>query len=244
MRISRLMTANGPRTVRVEGTTFVPIGDPYAAFEAGTVPADEGDAITGVLLAPCVPTVVVGIAQNGPEHASPVQAWLKSPRTVTASGAPVRLRRDAGVTVAEAEVAVVIGRDATGLTVETAHEFILGVTAVNDLSSPDRAAFDPRNFESKSGEGYTPLGPWIDTGLSIDDDLPMRLSADGEVRAETSSHRLPMSLRECLAYVAGWTTLGPGDVVMMGAPFSQAPVRPGETVEVVVAGTRLTTPTS
>ena len=119
-----------------------------------------------------------------------------------------------------------------------------GITAVNDLSSPDRAAFDPRNFESKSGEGYTPLGPWVDTALSIDGDLPMRLSADGEVRAETSSHRLRMTLRECLAYVAGWTTLGPGDVVMMGAPFSQAPVRPGETVEVVIAGIRLTTPTS
>jgi 2-keto-4-pentenoate hydratase/2-oxohepta-3-ene-1,7-dioic acid hydratase in catechol pathway len=244
MRIARLMTAEGPRTVRVEGAGFVPIGDPYAAFAAGVDPADEGAAITGVLLAPCEPTVVVGIAQNGPGHASPVQAWLKSPRTVTASGVPVRLRRDAGATVAEAEIAVVIGRDTTGLTIETAHEFVWGITAVNDLSSPDRAAFDPRNFESKSGEGYTPLGPWVDTALSIDGDLPMRLSADGEVRAETSSHRLPMTLSECLAYVAGWTTLGPGDVVMMGAPFSQAPVRPGETVEVVIAGMRLTTPTS
>ena len=243
MRMARVMTAEGPRTVRVEGAGFVPIADPYAAFAAGIVPADEGDPIAGTLLAPCEPTVVVGIAQNGPGHASPVQAWLKSPRTVTASGVPVRLHRDAGVTVAEAEVAVVIGRDTTGLTVETAHEFVRGVTAVNDLSSPERAAFDPRNFESKSGEGYTPLGPWIDTDLSIDDDLPMQLSADGEVRAETSSHRLPMSLRECLAYVAGWTTLGAGDVVMMGAPFSQAPIRPGETVQVVVAGMRLTTPT-
>jgi 2-keto-4-pentenoate hydratase/2-oxohepta-3-ene-1,7-dioic acid hydratase in catechol pathway len=53
-----------------------------------------------------------------------------------------------------------------------------------------------------------------------------------------------MTPRECLAYVAGWTTLGPGDVVMMGAPQSQAPVHPGETIEVVIGDLRLSTPTS
>lgn len=224
--------------------SFIPVDDPYAAFAEGKEPQDAAEPVHGELAAPCTPTVVVGIAQNGPGHASPVQAWLKSPRTVTGPGVTVRLRRDAGQTVAEAEVAVVIGRDTTGLTVENAHDFVLGITAVNDLSSPDRAAVDPRNFESKSGEGYTPLGPWIDTAHSLDADLPMALLADGVARAETSAGRLPMTPRECLAYVAGWTTLGPGDVVMMGAPHSQAPVRPGETIEVVVGDLRLTTPTS
>ncbi|WP_307451394.1 MULTISPECIES: fumarylacetoacetate hydrolase family protein [Microbacterium] len=239
-----MTTSNGATTVRVtDDGRFVPITDPYAAFAAGAEPQDAAAPVDGELAAPCTPTVVVGIAQNGPGHASPVQAWLKSPRTVTATGREVSLRRDAGQTVAEAEVAVVIGRDTTGLTAETAHAYVLGITAVNDLSSPDRSVFDPRNFESKSGEGYTPLGPWIDTDLSIDDDLPMALLADGVERAETSSAALPMSLRECLAYVAGWTTLGPGDIVMMGAPFSQAPIHAGETVEVVIGPLRLRTPT-
>ncbi|WP_150959030.1 fumarylacetoacetate hydrolase family protein [Microbacterium testaceum] len=244
MLIARIRTADGPRTVRVDGDRFVPIDDPYAAFASSETVRDAGDPVSGRLLAPCVPTVLVGIAQNGPAHVSPVQAWLKSPRTVVGPEAAVRLRRDAGVTVAEAEVAVVIGRDTTGLTAENAHEYVLGITAVNDLSSPDRASVDPRNFESKSGAGYTPLGPWIDTDLSLDDDLPLSLSADGAVRAETSSARLPVSLRECLAYVAGWSRLGPGDVVMTGAPFSQAAIEPGESIEVRVAGMRLLTPTS
>lgn len=245
MRIARLITAAGITTVRVaDDGSFIPVDDPYAAFVEGKEPQDAAEPIDGELAAPCTPTVVVGIAQNGPGHESPVQAWLKSPRTVTGPDVAVRLRRDAGQTVAEAEVAVVIGRDTTGLTAENAHEYVLGITAVNDLSSPDRAAVDPRNFESKSGEGYTPLGPWIDTALSLDADLPMALLADGVARAETSAGRLPMTPRECLAYVAGWTTLGPGDVVMMGAPHSQAPVRAGETVEIVIGDLRLTTPTS
>ncbi|MGN7970967.1 fumarylacetoacetate hydrolase family protein [Microbacterium sp. 22296] len=245
MRIARVSGPRGVTTVRVDDDgRFIPISDPYAAFAAGEEPQDAAEPVDGELLAPCTPTVVVGIAQNGPGHASPVQAWLKSPRTVTGSGVRVRLRRDAGQTVAEAEVAVVIGRGTAGLTAENAHEYVLGITAVNDLSSPDRAQVDPRNFESKSGEGYTPLGPWIDTALSMDADLPMALLADGVARAETSAGRLPMTPRECLAYVAGWTALGPGDVVMMGAPHSQAPIGAGETVEVVIGGLRLTTPTS
>ncbi|MDF2666393.1 MAG: 2-keto-4-pentenoate hydratase/2-oxohepta-3-ene,7-dioic acid hydratase [Microbacterium sp.] len=242
-RLARVQTPDGVRVVRIDGDRFIPIDDPYAAFAAGKEIVDAGGPVQGPLGAPCVPTVVVGIAQNGPDHASPVQAWLKSPRTVTGPDQAVTLRRDAGTTVAEAEVAVVIGRDTTGLTAENAHEYVLGVTAVNDLSSPDRSVLDPRNFESKSGEGYTPLGPWIDTAMGLDDDVALSLLVDGEPVCETSAGRYPMSPRACLAYVAGWTTLGPGDVIMMGAPFSASPIRAGVTVEVVVGDLRLRTPT-
>lgn len=243
MRIARLSTAEGIVTVRVDGELRVPIEDPYAAFAAGREPADVAPPTTGELLAPAEPTVIIGIAQNGREHHSPVQAWLKSPRTVTASGTRVTLRRDAGTAVAEGEIAVVIGRSTVGLTVDNAHEYVLGVTAVNDLSSPDRGEHDPRNFESKSGEGYTPLGPWIDTSVGIDQ-VVLSLAVDGDVVVETGSHDLPSSIRECLAYVASWSTLGPGDVIMTGAPLAQAPVAPGQTVTVRVAGMDLLTPTA
>lgn len=244
MRLARISTPDGVRTVRaVADGTWIPVHDPFAAFAAGREVQDAGGPVSGTLLAPCEPTLIVGIAQNGPRHASPVQAWLKSPRTVVGPDATVALRRDAGTTVAEAEVAVVIGRETTGLTAGNAHEYVLGVTAVNDLSSPDRAAVDPRNFESKSGRGYTPLGPWIDTSIGLDDDVPLRLLVDGEPVAETSAGRYPVSLRDCLAYVAGWTTLGPGDVIMMGAPFSASPIRPGADVDVMVGEISLRTST-
>jgi len=222
----------------------VPISSPYDALVAATVPEDVGAPRRDVeVIAPAAPLVLVGIAQNGPGHPSPVQAWLKSPRTVVPSGSAVRLRRDAGQTVAEGEVAVVIGRDCAGLTAETAERFVLGVTAVNDLSSPERAAVDVRNFESKSGVGYTPLGPWIDTGADLDR-VALRLDIDGAAAAETDAAALPVSIRECLAYVASWTPLGPGDVVMTGAPFSARAIEAGQRVDVIVGDVRLTTPTT
>jgi 2-keto-4-pentenoate hydratase/2-oxohepta-3-ene-1,7-dioic acid hydratase in catechol pathway len=242
MRIARLDLGGVAAHVRDDDGRWVPIEDPYVAMSAGRVPADIGDAVDGLLLPPAAPTVIVGIAQNGPGHPAPVQAWLKSPHTLTASGRTVRLRRDAGTTVAEGEIAVVIGRDTSGLTVADAHRFVLGLTAVNDLSSPDRASLDPRNFESKSGDGYTPLGPWIDTSADIDT-ATLTLTIDGVERARTGSAELPIPIRECLAYVASWTRLGPGDVVMTGAPHSSAPVLPGSVMTVEVDGVRLVTPT-
>ncbi|MBO9625259.1 MAG: fumarylacetoacetate hydrolase family protein [Microbacterium sp.] len=237
MLIGRVAGADGVRWVRLDEGRTTAVADPFT----GVVPPDLGALVEGVPIAPVDPVVVVGIAQNGPEHPSPVQAWLKSPRTVVASGVPVTLRRDAGAQVAEGEICVVIAKPTAGLTAENAHEYVLGVTAVNDLSSPDRAASDPRNFESKSGEGYTPLGPWIDTDAGIDD-VALTVEVDGAVVARTSSTELPVSIRECLAYLAAWSPLGPGDIVMTGAPHSQAPVEPGRTVTIRVAGVELITP--
>ncbi|MBS1907100.1 MAG: fumarylacetoacetate hydrolase family protein [Actinobacteria bacterium] len=240
MRIGRIRTADAVVHARREGDRWIRIDDPYAAFAAGRRPADR-EPVQGVVLAPAAPLVVVGIAQNGPGHVAPVQAWLKSPRTVVASGTGVPVRRDAGRAVAEGEIAVVIGRSTQGLTAANAHEFVLGVTAVNDLSSPDRAVVDPRNFESKSGEGYTPLGPWIDTDADLDD-IDLAVEIDGDLVARTGARELPVPIRECLAYVARWSPLGPGDVVMTGAPHSAAPVHAGQTVAVIAAGVRLETP--
>lgn len=241
MLLGRIVVAEGLRWVRREGESLVPVTDPFAAFSAGREPADDGAAVEGAIGAPVDPSVIVGIAQNGPGHESPVQAWLKSPRTVVASGTTVVLKRDAGAQVAEGEICVVIGKPTDGLTAGNAHEYVLGITPVNDLSSPDRALFDPRNFESKSGAGYTPLGPWIDTEAGIDD-VALAVEVDGEVVADTSSRELPMTIRECLAYLAAWSPLGPGDIVMTGATHSQAPVRPGQTVKIRVAGVELVTP--
>ena len=242
MRIGRLRTADAIVHARRTETGWVPVEDPYAALAEGHEPSDLEGQATGELLPPADSRVVIGIAQNGPDHHSPVQAWLKSPRTVVASGVEVVLRRDAGTPFAEGEIAVVIGRDTEGLTAANAHDYVLGVTAVNDFSSHDRAEFDPRNFESKSGDGYTPLGPWIDTDADIDD-VELILEVDGETIAETGSRELPSAIRECLAYVASWARLGPGDVIMTGAPKTLHPVQPGAVIAVQVAGMTLVTPT-
>lgn len=251
MRLARAVLDGVVRHVRLDGDVARPVEDPYAALTQGRGPADPGEAVPAAglrLLPPTVPTVLVGIAQNRgvSDHLPPVQAWLKSPRSVLAHGEPVEVRRDAGRVVAEAEAAVVIGRDtgrpgAAALTAENAHEFVLGLTAVNDISYPDRATVDPRNFEGKGGDGSTPLGPWIDTAASLDTGL-LALEVDGARVCGTSLEEMPVPVRESLAYVTRWVRLGPGDVVMAGAPLSNHETGPGHVVTVLVGDVRLETP--
>ena len=136
---------------------------------------------------------------------------------------------------------VVIGRDAVDVSVEDAHTVILGLTAVNDISNPDRASVDPRNFEGKGGVGYTPLGPWIETGADLANaELEVRIN--GECRVLTGSHELPAGVAECVAYVTSWVPLGPGDIIMTGAPKSAFAANPGDLIEITVAGVPLVTP--
>ncbi|SDH83479.1 fumarylacetoacetate hydrolase family protein [Agrococcus jejuensis] len=249
MRIARTLVDGVATWIGAEGpdAPWRPIADPYAAFAAGADPAPLGEALAGVaadgpeLLAPCAPLAIVGIAQNRTQndHPLPVQGWLKSPRTVVASGVPVDARRDAGRLVVEAELALVVGSDLFQASVDEAMAGILGYTAVNDVSYPDRSLVDQRNFEAKGGIGATPLGPWIETGPI--GDVPIRMTVGGVDVVDTTSGALPVSLAECVAYVSHWLPLGPGDVIMTGAPFSNAPAQPGDRVDIRVGDVSLTT---
>lgn len=204
-----------------------------------TVPAAEAQ-----LLAPSEPQVLVGIAHNktnefnrgNPDHPLPIQAWHKSLRTVVGPDADIVARRDVGTVNVEGELAVVIGRDTDGITLATAFDYVLGYTVVNDVTNVDRNADGHKSFEGKGGRGYTPLGPWIETELADPEQVATTVSVNGTVRAESGSFNLPSTVAESILYVARWVPLGPGDVIMSGAPNTFVPVSPGDIVEITLAG--------
>lgn len=239
MRIARASQAGSAIWIADAGKGWQRASNPFAGKVTLGERVEEPE-----LLAPVEPKVIVGIAQQPDNAEWPIGAWLKSARTVAPSGIDIVARRDAGRVVIEGEVAIVISRDTAGLTVENAATYVLGVTAVNDVSSPDRAVRDVRNFEAKGGEHFTPLGPWIDTEVDIEN-APLTVAVDGVVKVETGSNELPASVAACLAYVTQWVPLGPGDVVMTGAPVSAFDIDPSTTasdggkgvlVEITVAG--------
>ena len=123
------------------------------------------------LLAPVQPRLVVGMARNtGPDdHARPAMAFLKPPGTVIAPRAPIPLPPGVGQVVAEAELAVVIGTTARHLTAATALKAVFGYTVANDVTALDLLRSDPLWAQAKGYDGFTPVGPWIDTDLDPED---------------------------------------------------------------------------
>ena len=170
-----------------------------------TVPADEAR-----LLAPCEPQVLVGIAHNktnafnqgNRDHPLPIQAWHKSIRTVVGPGDAIHARRDVGTVNIEGELAVVIGRDTEGLTLDNAFDYVFGYTVVNDVTNVDRNAVDEKTFQGKGGHGYTPLGPWIETELDDPENVATTVIINGDVAAESGSFNLPSTVAESIVYVA------------------------------------------
>ena len=121
----------------------------------------------------------------------PMQAWHKSVHTVAGTGDSVTAVRGVGTVNIEGELAVVIGKSASNLTLENAFDAVLGYTVANDVTNVDQGALDERNFQGKSGENYTPLGPWIETELADPENVATEVVINGAVVVNSGSFNLP-----------------------------------------------------
>lgn len=236
MRIARISTPAGPKHAVDRHGAWNHVIDPFEQplrFTGDSTPHGEAE-----LLSPVTPAVVLGIGHNLTlnEHPLPIQAWHKSVHTVAGPGNAIVAARGRGTVNVEGELAVVIGKTAAALTAGNALEHVLGYTCVNDVTNVDQNAVDERNFQGKAGVNYTPLGPWIETGLPDPERVGIDVYVNGVAKANSGTFNLPSTVVDCLVYVTSWLTLEPGDVVMTGAPGTAVPVLPGDRVDVVVKG--------
>ncbi|MBT2515015.1 fumarylacetoacetate hydrolase family protein [Arthrobacter sp. ISL-30] len=236
MRIARLQTMSGPTHAVSADGAWQHIEDPFA--ETLSFTGAETAARDAIFLAPVRPAVVLGIAHNltNNDHPLPIQAWHKSVHTIANPGDGITASRGVGTVNVEGELAVVIGKRAANLTAENVLDHVLGYTVVNDVTNVDQGLHDEKNFQSKAGINYTPLGPWIETELVDPDNVPTEVSINGRVEARSGSFNLPSSVADCLVYVTSWLTLEPGDVVMTGAPNTFVAVKPGDRVDITLGG--------
>lgn len=232
MRLARIDHEGMPSWAVVEGDTLALIADPLA--ERGASPSGAVLPLAGAtLLAPAVPLNVVGMAHNtGPgDRRLPAQAFLKPARTVVGPGSAIVLPHGAGRVDAEAELAVVIGRPSRHLTAADALDHVLGFTLANDVTARDLQSSDPLWTSAKSLDASTPLGPWLQTSIDPGE-IPLTLAVNGAPFAPGSTADLARSVVEVLVYITSFMTLGPGDVVLTGAPGEVARIRPGDGVAV------------
>jgi 2,4-didehydro-3-deoxy-L-rhamnonate hydrolase len=123
----------------------------------------------------------------------------------------------------ECELAVVIGRDASRVSVERAADHIFGYTLLNDVS--DRAGRgDGRHgsdwFIGKSHDTFAPLGPYIVPSAFVRDPqaLPITFTLSGKVMQDSSTARMTHTVYEMVSYVSHIMTLRTGDIIATGSP--------------------------
>jgi len=215
-------------------------GHPFAPFALTT----ERRALADVrLLAPVLPSKVVCVGKNYAEHAremggeapaTPV-IFLKPSTSVIGPGDAIQHPRDSDRVDYEGELAVVVGRLCREVPMERAADVILGYTIANDVTARDQQQADGQWTRGKSHDTFCPLGPWIETEVAASD-LELTTRLDGAVVQQASTSSLLHGIPELIAFVTGFLTLLPGDVLLTGTPAGVGPMRPGQTVSVQIEG--------
>ena len=200
-----------------------------AAFVAD---AELGPALSEVrLLAPIErPGKYLAIGMNYRKHveesaragvqSGPKQMWFN--KQTTCITGPFDLI-EPGVTPMldyEAELGVVIGAKAKGVTAERATDHVFGYFVANDVSARDWQFHSPTFTMGKSFDTHGPIGPWIVTADEIADAqaLDMKCWVNGELRQSTNTGEMIHTIRDQIAYLSTAFTLEPGDLLATGTP--------------------------
>jgi 2-keto-4-pentenoate hydratase/2-oxohepta-3-ene-1,7-dioic acid hydratase in catechol pathway len=195
------------------------------------------------LAAPVLPSKVVGIGLNYRDHAAetnkPIPSepivFIKPSTAVVGPGDPIRIPPGVGRVDYEAELGVVIGRRACRVPRERAHEHVLGLTCVVDVTAREMQRRGVQWSQCKGYDSFAPLGPCIALGLS-----PAELSIEGwlndERRQVSNTRELIFAADDLVAYISSIMTLLPGDVIATGTPSGIGPIKPGDRFKVRIDG--------
>jgi 2-keto-4-pentenoate hydratase/2-oxohepta-3-ene-1,7-dioic acid hydratase in catechol pathway len=125
----------------------------------------------------------------------------------------------------EAELGVVIGREARNVPEAKAFDVVAGYTIVNDLSARDLMKREGSPFGmdwvgQKCFEDAAPMGPWFTPAAYIanPNDLPIKLWVNGVLKQNSNTSRLVHGIAEQIAYLSRQFRLFPGDVIATGTP--------------------------
>src|SRR5215510_10690049 len=145
----------------------------------------------------------------------------------------------------EAELAVVVGRRARHVPVESAVDYVAGYTIVNDVSARDLQFSDGQWVRAKSFDTFAPMGPYLVTTdtLRDGDGLNIELRLNGKTMQKSNTRNLIFKVPELVSYISKVMTLEVGDVIATGTPggvgFGRNPqvfMKPGDVVEIDIEG--------
>lgn len=230
--------------------------DPYKI--KGAVPAEEA-----ILLAPILHPVqdVICLGINYMAHAEESARYKKEafggerPFAVyfskrvseaTGTGAEIPSHKELVQDLDyEAELAVIIGKDAKNVPVSEVKNYIFGYTVINDVSARTLQTRHKQWYFGKSLDGFLPMGPCIVTAEEFP--YPPRLSiqsrVNGELRQDSSTELMIFGIDHVVSELSAGMTLKAGTIIATGTPAGVGMgfdpprfLKPGDVVECSIEG--------
>lgn len=120
----------------------------------------------------------------------------------------------------EAELAVVLGKDAYRVSREDAFDYVLGYSILNDVSARNLQKAHKQFYFGKSLDTHTTMGPWIVTRDELPGapELDIRCFINGEKRQDSNTRYMIFGVAEVIAELSQGMTLKAGTIIAMGTP--------------------------
>jgi len=258
VRIARFTTGGDPQYGVIAGELdqfgqpeedaqiLVLAGDP---LYAGLSPTQQTVPLADAkLLAPVIPrSKVVAIGKNYADHIAEMRNvtggeapeepmfFLKPNTSVIGPGDAIVYPAQSENVHFEGELAVVIGRICKDVPAEKAADVIFGYTLANDVSARDLQVKDKQWSRAKGFDTFCPLGPWIETELTLDEikaGIDLKTYLQGDLKQDGTTADLIFDIPRIIEHVSAAMTLLPGDVILTGTPAGVGPMEAGDEVEV------------
>lgn len=135
----------------------------------------------------------------------------------------------------EAELVAVIGRTARKVSADEGEACIFGWTIGNDISERDWQASDVTNLRSKNADTFKPMGPWIVTGVRLED-MTTNVRVNGRLVHSFPTGEMLFRPGEVIGSISRQNTLSPGDVLWLGTDEVPEALNIGDVVEIEITG--------
>jgi 2-keto-4-pentenoate hydratase/2-oxohepta-3-ene-1,7-dioic acid hydratase in catechol pathway len=120
----------------------------------------------------------------------------------------------------EAELAIIIKKDAKNVAKEEAYNYVFGYTIINDVSARNLQTRHKQWYFGKSLDGFTPMGPCLVTKDEFINPPVLRICSrvNGELRQNSTTDLMITSIEDVIHELSQGVTLKAGTIIAMGTP--------------------------
>jgi 2-keto-4-pentenoate hydratase/2-oxohepta-3-ene-1,7-dioic acid hydratase in catechol pathway len=176
------------------------------------------------------PRKIWGIGLNYVEHAGDLEetapseepaSFMRPDTTIIGPGEEIRLPHQSGRVTGEAELGLIIGREAKNVSEEEAPSVVAGLATILDMTAEDILRKNPRYLtRAKSFDTFFSFGPQLVTTDEVGEirDLTVATVLNGEVRRENVVSNMTFSPWFLVSFHSKVMALLPGDIISTGTP--------------------------
>lgn len=135
----------------------------------------------------------------------------------------------------EAELAVVIKKEAKNVKKDEVNDYILGYTCANDITARDLQPKKGQWTIAKGFDTFCPFGYVINTELDPSN-LKISSEVNNKIMQESNTNNLIFDVPFLVSYLSSVMTLLPGDIILTGTPGGISKMEKGDEVKVKIEG--------